>query len=68
MGLLADNIALLNLGANSGNYTRDSNNRFESTNITVDGDDSWDSGRGHRSHGKGGHKGGKGHGKGRCDD
>jgi hypothetical protein len=70
MAGLIDNIALLNFGG-SGNYNSNSNNRFETTNVSVGGDDSWGSERGHRGgsrggghgHGKGG-KGGKGH----CDD
>jgi hypothetical protein len=50
MGALIDNIAILNLGPNSGNYTRDSFNRYESTTVNVEGDDSWDRPRGRRSH------------------
>ena len=37
MAGLIDNIALLNFGG-SGNYNSNSNNRFETTNVSVDGD------------------------------
>jgi hypothetical protein len=67
VAFLIDNISLVNLGANNGNYTRDSGNRFEYNDIDSDSHDGWNSDRGRRGSGGGHGKGGKG-GKGHCDD